>query len=309
MPGPHAADYKVEIVDASGAPDMQVSVVGDQVVSLVGAANGDVLTVQADGTVAPETPASGAGLTADIDGTLAANSDTRVATQKATKTYADAKVADAIIDGTTTVAPSQNAVFDGLALKAPLAHHTQHEVGGTDYVADPDAITTGEAVMGRRFASSSGIPTGTQSIRLTYFTARKTGTYTQLRMTCGGSGHTLATLVKFAIFSVAGDGTLTCIGVTANDTAMLVTPNTEYTKATTASYAVTAGQRYAFGVLVVTAGTAPTVCGGVIAPGTAAGRAPQLAGIITGQSDMPAVNGTLAASSANGQSPYGELVP
>ena len=33
-------------------------------------------------------------------------------------------VADAINDGTTTVAPSQNAVFDGLALKAPLASPT-----------------------------------------------------------------------------------------------------------------------------------------------------------------------------------------
>jgi len=32
----------------------------------------------------------------------------------------DAKVADAINDGVTTVAPSQNAVFDALALKAPL---------------------------------------------------------------------------------------------------------------------------------------------------------------------------------------------
>lgn len=34
--------------------------------------------------------------------------------------YADAKVADAINDGTTTVAPSQNAVFDALALKQVL---------------------------------------------------------------------------------------------------------------------------------------------------------------------------------------------
>lgn len=36
-----------------------------------------------------------AGLTSDTDGTLAANSDTRIATQKATKTYADTKVAKA----------------------------------------------------------------------------------------------------------------------------------------------------------------------------------------------------------------------
>ena len=41
-------------------------------------------------------------------------------TRIATTAYADAKVADAINDGTTTVAPSQNAVFDALALKQPL---------------------------------------------------------------------------------------------------------------------------------------------------------------------------------------------
>ena len=35
-----------------------------------------------------------------------------------------ALVADAINDGTTTVAPSQNAVFDALALKAPIASPT-----------------------------------------------------------------------------------------------------------------------------------------------------------------------------------------
>ncbi len=36
------------------------------------------------------------------------------------KKYTDAKVADAITDGVTTIAPSQNSVFDALALKAPL---------------------------------------------------------------------------------------------------------------------------------------------------------------------------------------------
>jgi hypothetical protein len=60
--------------------------------------------------------------TLDTDTALAANSDTKIATQKATKAYADAKVADAINDGTTTVAPSQNAVFDALALKLPTSY-------------------------------------------------------------------------------------------------------------------------------------------------------------------------------------------
>lgn len=52
----------------------------------------------------------------DTDGTLAANSDSKVATQKATKTYVDGKVSDdaygAGWDGVTTIAPSKNAVYD-----------------------------------------------------------------------------------------------------------------------------------------------------------------------------------------------------
>lgn len=46
----------------------------------------------------------------------AADNSTRIATTA----YADAKVADALNDGTTGVAPSQNVVFDALALKQPL---------------------------------------------------------------------------------------------------------------------------------------------------------------------------------------------
>lgn len=57
----------------------------------------------------------------DTDTALTANSDTKIATQKATKAYADAKVGDALVNGVTTVAPSQNAVFDALALKQDAA--------------------------------------------------------------------------------------------------------------------------------------------------------------------------------------------
>lgn len=54
----------------------------------------------------------------DIDGTLAANSDSKIASQKATKTYVDAKVAaSGISSSSTTIAPSQKSVYDALALK------------------------------------------------------------------------------------------------------------------------------------------------------------------------------------------------
>lgn len=44
--------------------------------------------------------------------------DPTSAQDAATKNYVDGKVADSITDGVTTIAPSQNAVFDALALKA-----------------------------------------------------------------------------------------------------------------------------------------------------------------------------------------------
>jgi hypothetical protein len=60
--------------------------------------------------------------------------DPTSAQDAATKNYVDGKVADSITDGVTTVAPSQNAVFDALALKLDL-------VGGTltgDLVLDDE---------------------------------------------------------------------------------------------------------------------------------------------------------------------------
>lgn len=53
-------------------------------------------------------------------GSVDNTADTAKPVSTAQQTAIDAKVADAINDGTTTVAPSQNAVFDALALKQPL---------------------------------------------------------------------------------------------------------------------------------------------------------------------------------------------
>jgi hypothetical protein len=51
-----------------------------------------------------------------LDNTSGSNTGDN-ATNTTSNTYADAKVADAINNGTTTIAPSQNAVFDALATK------------------------------------------------------------------------------------------------------------------------------------------------------------------------------------------------
>jgi len=77
------------------------------------------------------------------DGTLAANSTTLYPSQSAVKTYADSKVADEINDGETSIAPSQNAVFDALALKLNIADavtdHTELTSIGTNTHAQIDS--------------------------------------------------------------------------------------------------------------------------------------------------------------------------
>lgn len=66
-------DYTVRIVGDDGEADLTVAVIGDQVVDLTGASDGDVLTVQADGSVAPEAPTGDAPenmVTDDTDQTI-----------------------------------------------------------------------------------------------------------------------------------------------------------------------------------------------------------------------------------------------
>ena len=63
-------------------------------------------------------------------------------------------VADAINDGTTTVAPSQNAVFDALALKAPIASPT---FTGTPTVPTATAGTNTTQVATTAFVAAAAI--------------------------------------------------------------------------------------------------------------------------------------------------------
>jgi len=60
----------------------------------------------------------------------------------AMRSYADAKVADAINDGVTTIAPSQNAVFDALALKADKS-----SASGTFTTADAKTVTVVDGII------------------------------------------------------------------------------------------------------------------------------------------------------------------
>jgi len=98
----------------------------------------------------------------DLNGTI--NTATTATTQSAgnnstkvaTTAYADAKVADAINNSTTAIAPSQNAVFDALALKANLA--------GPTFTGTPAAPTASAGTNTTQLATTAFVTTGIANI-------------------------------------------------------------------------------------------------------------------------------------------------
>lgn len=174
---------------------------------------------------------------------------------------------------------------------------------------DPDLLTTGEASMPRNALNSSGVATGNQSLRLRYFTAKKTETITQVRVNGGPTAAAATpTLVRIGIWTADLAGALiTQVGATPNDTALFATANTEYTKSLSASWDKVAGQRYATGLLVVTGVAAPNVWGN-LGPNTPSGRSPKVGGLVSGQADLPAsvLSGSVAAG---GNMPFIEMLP
>lgn len=112
--------------------------------------------VAADGTLTATT------FLGDLNGTI--NTATTATTQSAgnnstkisTTAYTDAKVADAINNGTTAIAPSQNAVFDALALKSNLA--------GPTFTGTPAAPTASAGTNTTQLATTAFVTTGIANI-------------------------------------------------------------------------------------------------------------------------------------------------
>ena len=102
-----------------------VYTVGDQTIAgaktftstIVGSVSGNAVTVTTNANLTGPVTSVG-------NATAIADAALSIAKISGLQNTIDAKVADAITDGTTTIAPSQNAVFDALALKASIANGT-----------------------------------------------------------------------------------------------------------------------------------------------------------------------------------------
>ncbi len=108
--------------DLSGTADLPT------VPGLAGKADASALTAHTSNTSNPHNVTKAQVGLSNVDNTSDANKPVSTAAQAAI----DAKVADAIADGTTSIAPSQNAVFDALTLKQNSLGFTAENVANKD---------------------------------------------------------------------------------------------------------------------------------------------------------------------------------
>lgn len=171
-----------------------------------------------------------------------------------------------------------------------------------------DRLTTGEESMPRELITSAGVTLATGQMRLTYFTARKSETTTQVRVYSGTTAAAATpTLCRIGLYSVASDGSGTLVASTANDTTLFATISTAYTRSWTTPLAKVAGRRYAIGVLVVTAAAAPALAGQTFSVSAELQQAPLMTGAVSSLTDLPST--TTATPAGSGSRVYAALLP
>jgi len=180
-----------------------------------------------------------------------------------------------------------------------------------DQMSWPHALAVGEEVYSRESIALATAASTTQNVRLVYFTARKSGTTTQVRVRGGNTAAgATPTRCEIGLFEINATEDGTRVAVTANDTSLFANTFTAYTRSWIASYNKVAGRRYALGWLVVTTVAAPTYMGATLAFASDEEHynSPRLVGRITGQTTMPS-SFTAASVTESNVRPYGVILP
>lgn len=156
------------------------------------------------------------------------------------------------------------------------------------------------ATLPRDIVTSATIASTTQTLRLSFFTAPFSGSTTGVRIESGTTAAAATpTLVRLGLWTAttAGAG-LALVASTVNDTTLLAAVTTTYARSWSAAYDMVAGQRYALGLLVVSAAAMPTVCGAAVSAQREAYRSPVITGFLSSQTNLPAswASGSLAVS-------------
>lgn len=132
----------------------------------------------------------------------------------------------------------------------------------------------------------------TQQLRLSWFTSPVTRIITTMAFTPLTTGASGVTLIRYGLYRLEGDNTITLVASTPNDTALMPTTNVESPKALSTAFTLLAGVRYGAGILQVA--TTPATPLGLATQGAFISTLPIISSVVTGQSDLPA---TVAAAS------------
>jgi hypothetical protein len=170
-------------------------------------------------------------------------------------------------------------------------------------------LATGQGTIEPRTVALSVRQPSSGELNLTYFTSRKTETVTQIvQPTHTTAAAATPTLIRWGIYTINADNSLTLAASTPNDTTLLAATLTEYTKAFSASLALVAGTTYVLGLIVVSGATMPSYPGqAIIGAGAHYLREPKSCARLTGQTDLPA---SIAAGSivSSGAGPIQTLI-
>lgn len=171
---------------------------------------------------------------------------------------------------------------------------------------DSNLLTFGEETIERDMVVTASLTTS-NTLHLTYFTARKSESVANVRMVVGGTAAATITLSRVGLYLVRPSGDLLLAASTVSDTSAFGSTFSGWSKALQASYTKRAGQRYALGVLTV-ATTQPALYAVTSLVPTEAAQAPRTSARLTSQTDLPDTIATGSLSTSNLRF-YGAVYP
>lgn len=196
-----------------------------------------------------------------------------------------------------TVGRSPFRVFDEVLSRGSRAPHGAMGVSTELYAPAqlathvdterPDELANGESTLLRRAITSDSAQLAAETLRLTYFTARKSEAINRVR-TCTGTTAALgASLCRIGVYEADEDGHLTLVASTANTTSLWSAASTAYTEPFSDSFVKKRGVRYAVAQLIVGASTPPTLLGQTHLLADEAAQPPRLCGVLSSLADLP----------------------
>jgi hypothetical protein len=169
--------------------------------------------------------------------------------------------------------------------------------------AGPMNQTTSIVDVYPRIGNFTGTPTS-GTVYLTMFTPSWEAAVTSISVASANIATTGASLIRFGIYTVSGN-TATLVARTATDPTLFGTTNTLYTRTldTTggfpASYTLTAGTRYALGIIVLASTPGNLQLAWSSVPATMSTLSPRITGAVAAQTDLPTTISSMSSSTVS----------